>query len=107
LAEIYLRELKNDFIKPIVQDGYFDVYHIFNVRHLERDRLKEYLLKNGINTAIHYPVPPHHQKALIDILGDYKCPISEEIHETTLSLPISFSHSEEDILQVIAVMNRF
>ncbi len=106
LASIYLKELKNDFIKPVVDPDYFDVYHIFNVRHPKRDLLKEYLLKNEIKTDIHYPVPPHKQKAMQGIIeGDY--PISEEIHNTTLSLPISFFHKEEEIYKVVETMNKF
>lgn len=106
LASIYLKELKDDFIKPDVDSDYFDVYHIFNVRHPKRDSLKEFLLKNDIKTDIHYPIPPHKQKAMEGIIeGDY--PISEEIHNTTLSLPISFFHKDEDIYKVIEVMNKF
>lgn len=107
LAALYHEGLKNDFIKPHVHPDYFDVYHIYNIRHQQRDALKEYLLKNGIKTDIHYPVPPHKQKAMKGVfaLNDY--PISEEIHATTLSLPISFYHSESDIRQVIDVMNKF
>lgn len=106
LAAIYLKELKDDFIKPNVSSEYFDVYHIFNIRHPRRDELKEYLLKNGIKTDIHYPIPPHQQKAMAGIIeGDY--PISEEIHKTTLSLPVSFGHTSDEINKVIEVMNRF
>ena len=89
-----------------MDSDYFDVYHIFNVRHPKRDSLKEFLLKNDIKTDIHYPIPPHKQKAMEGIIeGDY--PISEEIHNTTLSLPISFFHKDEDIYKVIEVMNKF
>ncbi|GMU94978.1 DegT/DnrJ/EryC1/StrS family aminotransferase [Ignavibacterium album] len=106
LAEIYLKYLKDDFIKPYVNDDYYDVYHIFNIRHPQRDQLKEYLLKNQIQTEIHYPVPPHKQKAMRGIiLGEY--PISEEIHNTTLSLPCSFGHRDDDIYRVVEVMNKF
>jgi len=106
LASIYLKELKDDFIKPVVDPGYFDVYHIFNIRHPKRDSLKEYLLKNEVKTDIHYPVPPHKQKAMYGIIeGNY--PISEEIHNTTLSLPISFFHKEGDIYKVVETMNKF
>ena len=106
LAKIYSKYLKNDFIKPIVDKNYYDVYHIYNVRHKARNRLKEYLLKNEILTEIHYPIPPHRQKSMELILkGDY--PISEEIHKTTLSLPISYFHSEDDIYKVIEIMNKF
>jgi dTDP-4-amino-4,6-dideoxygalactose transaminase len=106
LAKIYLENLKNDFILPIVDKDYFDVYHIFNVRHQKRDELKQYLLKNEIKTDIHYPVPPHKQNAMKNIIeGNY--PISEEIHSTTLSLPCSFGHTEDEIYKVVEVMNKF
>ena len=107
LANIYFNELKNDFIKPLKDDDHFDVYHIFNIRHEKRDKLKEYLLKNEIKTDIHYPVPPHKQRAMQGVITDNNFPISEGIHKTTLSLPISYFHSEEDIQKVISVMNRF
>jgi dTDP-4-amino-4,6-dideoxygalactose transaminase len=106
LAKIYLDNLKDDFIKPVVNDDFYDVYHIFNVRHSKRDNLKDYLLKNEILTDIHYPVSPHKQKAMQGIIeGDY--PISEEIHNTILSLPCSYGHSEDDIYKVVEVMNKF
>lgn len=106
LAQIYLENLKDDFIKPVVDNNFFDVYHIFNVRHPQRDKLKEYLLTHKIQTEIHYPVPPHKQNAMKGILsGEYS--ISEEIHKTTLSLPCSFGHSEEEIYRVVEVMNKF
>jgi dTDP-4-amino-4,6-dideoxygalactose transaminase len=106
LASLYFEGLKSDFVLPFRQEDFYDVFHIFNVRHPERDRLKEYLLKNGIKTDIHYPIPPHHQKAMRGILqGEY--PVSEEIHRTTLSLPISFGHTEDEVCQVIEVLNRF
>ena len=102
-----MANLKDDFIKSAVDDDYYDVYHIFNIRHPKRDKIKEYLLKNEIQTDIHYPVPPHKQKALQNILSGRDCGISEEIHATTLSLPISYSHTVDDILRVIETLNRF
>jgi len=106
LATIYTENLKNDFIKPVIEDDYYDVYHIYNIRHEKRDELRDYLLKNGIKTEIHYPVSPHRQKAVQGILeGEY--PISDEIHNTTLSLPISYFHSENDIYRVIEVLNGY
>ncbi|MGZ4035147.1 MAG: DegT/DnrJ/EryC1/StrS family aminotransferase [Bacteroidia bacterium] len=107
LANLYLKDLKADFIKPVVAQEYFDVYHIFNIRHPKRDALKEYLLKNNIKTEIHYPVAPNKQKAMIGILDAVQTPIAEEIHQTTLSLPVSYFHTEQDILRVIEVMNKF
>lgn len=104
LAKIYLKNLDDRYIKPVVHEDYYDVYHIFNIRHSKRDELKEYLLKNDIKTEIHYPVPPHRQKAMNGILeGEY--PIADEIHNTTLSLPISYFHTKEDVMRVCEVMN--
>ncbi|MBO9153267.1 DegT/DnrJ/EryC1/StrS family aminotransferase [Chitinophaga sp. GCM10012297] len=106
LASIYSASLKEDFIKPVVDEDYFDVYHIYNIRHPKRDDLRAYLLNKGIKTEIHYPVAPNKQKAMQGILeGSY--PISEEIHATTLSLPISYYHSQDDVLQVIEALNSF
>ena len=106
LANIYFSELSDKLIKPIVSDEYYDVYHIFNIRTKQRNKLKEYLLNNGIKTEIHYPIAPNKQVAMKGII-DGSFPISEEIHSTTLSLPISFSHSENDILKISECINRF
>lgn len=109
LAKLYLDNLKNDYIKPQINENFFDVYHIFNIRHPKRDSLKKYLLKHNISTEIHYPVPPHEQIALKSILNNSiaQFPISKKIHDTTLSLPISYFHTENDIYSVIEVMNKF
>lgn len=107
LASLYQQGLKEDFITPQVHPDYFDVFHIYNVRHPKRDKLKEYLLKNDIKTEIHYPVPPHKQKAMEGIFGKQEFPIADEIHATTLSLPISFGTTESEVLKVIEVMNKF
>jgi dTDP-4-amino-4,6-dideoxygalactose transaminase len=106
LAGIYNERLKDTFIKPTTHPDYFDVYHIYNIRHPERDKLREYLLNNGIKTDVHYPVSPHKQKAMKDIFtGDY--PVSEEIHNTTISLPVSYYHTHDQIHQVVDVLNSF
>lgn len=106
LASIYMEQLSEAFIKPVVHPDFGHVYHIFNIRHPERDRLKAYLLENEIMTEVHYPVAPHHQKAL-KAMNHLHYPISEEIHQQTLSLPCSFAHREEQILRVVEVMNSF
>lgn len=106
LASIYLDELKEDFILPVVDNNFKDVFHIFNIRHPKRDKLRDYLLKQEIKTEIHYPVPPHRQKAL-SFLSDLSFPLSEEIHHTTISLPISTFHTREDIFRVVEVLNKF
>ncbi len=107
LASMYLNQLSENFILPVIRDGFYDAFHIFAIRHPERDRLKNYLLENGVKTEIHYPVAPHRQKAMQGILDSYEYPLAEEIHQTELSLPISFSHGQQDIQHVIDVMNKF
>ncbi|MFT3934701.1 MAG: DegT/DnrJ/EryC1/StrS family aminotransferase [Chitinophagaceae bacterium] len=107
LAELYFKHLKSDFTLPVKEPGYFDVFHIFNVRHPKRNELKAYLLEKGIQTEIHYPIAPNKQKAMLGILDKQPTPIAEEIHQTTLSLPISYCHTEENIMEVIEAMNQF
>ncbi len=107
LAAEYHLGLKEDFIKPVVHPDYKDVYHIYNVRHPRRDELREYLRKHEIMTEVHYPVAPHRQLAMKGYLEGGPYPISEEIHATTLSLPISFFHTKDEIHRVIEKMNQF
>jgi len=107
LAQLYHDGLKQDFIKPLIQPDFYDVYHIYNVRHEKRDDLKEYLYGHGVKTDIHYPIAPHRQKAMQGMIKGGPFPISEEIHKTTLSLPISFFHTQQDIEQVIEIANKF
>jgi len=106
LAGMYQDRLKSDFILPVVHEDFDDVFHIYAIRHEQRDQLKRHLLKNNIKTEIHYPVPPHHQNALKTRLkGAF--PISEHIHQTILSLPVSYCHTTQEIERVIDVMNAF
>lgn len=106
LAKIYLNKLNERLVKPVIEEGFVDVYHILNVRTPNRNLLRDYLLKRGIKTEIHYPVPPHHQKALKGIFNE-SYPISEDIHATTLSLPISYCHTEAEINEVSDEVNNF
>lgn len=107
LARIYNEKLSDQFIKPFQSEGYYDVFHIYNIRHSQRDKLRSFLLENEIKTEIHYPVPPHKQPAMKGIIDRQSYPLSEEIHKTTLSLPISFFHSFEDVENVAHAINQF
>ena len=109
LAQMYFDGLdKRKFILPIVDDKHFDVYHIFQIRHEKRDELKQYLLENGIKTEIHYPVAPINQEGYREIFKNQKAtPIAEKIHNTVLSLPISYGTTEEEVSRVIEVINQF
>lgn len=107
LANIYLKNLNPNYILPVELDDQYHTYHIFNIRHKRRDELQEYLRINGIGTEIHYPVAPHNQKALHGLFPNARFPISEEIHATTLSLPCSYSHTEEEIYKTVDLLNKF
>ena len=82
------------------------MFIIFNIRHQERDKIREYLNKNDILTEIHYPIPPHKQEAM-KFMKMSSFPISEIIHRTTLSLPVSFFHTSSEIERVIDVLNAY
>jgi len=108
LAAIYQKHINNSHvILPLVRNKNEDVYHIYNVRCTRRDELREFLLTKGVKTEIHYPVPPHLQEAYKDIFKEKGYPISEEIHRTTLSLPISYSHTPDEIMYVANAINEF
>jgi dTDP-4-amino-4,6-dideoxygalactose transaminase len=107
LASIYINQLREDFIRPSIDRDHDDVYHIFTVRHSKRDELRKHLAAHGIGTEVHYPVPPHRQEALNNIFANNSYPVSEQIHQTILSLPCSTAHSVEDVQRVVTVMNEF
>jgi dTDP-4-amino-4,6-dideoxygalactose transaminase len=108
LAAIYYETLDpNKVIVPFRQQQGYEVHHIFPIRHPERDAMKKYLEEKGIKTDIHYPVAPHHQKAYESLFKGKDYPLSEEIHRTELSLPISFCHTEDEIRTVAKAINSF
>lgn len=82
------------------------VWHLFVIRTEKRDELQKYLLENGVQTLIHYPIPPHKQKAY-KYYNHLSFPITEKIHNEVLSLPISPVLSDEEVQKVISVLNQF
>ncbi|MBN2350559.1 MAG: DegT/DnrJ/EryC1/StrS family aminotransferase [Bacteroidales bacterium] len=82
------------------------VWHLFIVRLEKREKLKKYLLENGIESLIHYPVPPHKQKAFKN-WNNFSLPVTEKIHNTVLSLPISPVITLEEASYVVDVVNKF
>ncbi|EJI85738.1 Erythromycin biosynthesis sensory transduction protein eryC1 [Alishewanella aestuarii B11] len=84
------------------------VFHLFVLRTAKRDELQNYLIKNGIQTVIHYPIPPHKQKAYFEnkISGIF-LPITELIHKEVISIPISPVMTDEQVQFVIDVLNKF
>lgn len=106
LAQVYFDELPDAVTVPARRDDEFDVFHIFGIRHPQRDALRQYLLDHGVKTEIHYPIPPHRQDAMQGILsGDY--PIAQALHDTELSLPISLGHRLADVERVAGLISQF
>lgn len=88
------------------QNNSSHVWHLFVIRHPDRDKLQQYLAEKGVQTLIHYPIPPHHQKAY-EIWHDMNFPVTERIHDQALSLPISPVMSEDEIKTIVEVVNSF
>ena len=108
LAQTYIRGIKNPMITLPAwpNDELENVWHIFPIRCSERDALQVYLKEAGVQTLIHYPIPPHKQNALKDLLHG-SLPITQRIHDEELSLPISPIMSKEDVEDVVRLVNRF
>lgn len=107
VAERYLNEINNPLlILPFNNDSFEHVWHLFVIRTKNRNELQNYLSKLGIQTMIHYPIPPHKQYAYRE-LSDCIFEISEEIHNTAISLPISSVISDIEIDYVISKLNDF
>ncbi len=82
------------------------VWHLFVIRHSNREQLQNYLAEKGIQTLIHYPIPPHKQIAYKDLNND-TLPITEKIHSEVLSLPISPVISDAEIRYIVETINNF
>ena len=107
LARKYLLEINNEKIILPQWDGTENhVFHLFVVRTQNRTALQEYLKSQGIETIIHYPIPPHKQKALFN-WNNLSFPITEKIHEEVLSIPLNSSLSDSEIQHIIATINRY
>jgi len=104
IARKYLAQLSGipGLVLPVVPTGRSSVWHLFVIRHPDRDGLCDALKKRGIGTVIHYPVPPHLQPAYQSMgLELNTLPISERIHREVLSLPMGSTQTEEETQEVI------
>lgn len=107
IARYYIDNIKNPLvITPVINDWDAHVFHIFTLRCKERDRLQQYLSDNGIQTIIHYPIPPHKQECYKE-WNHLSFPISEQIHQEELSLPMSPVLSSEEMSMIVKVINQF
>lgn len=107
IASHYIHKIKNSrIILPDISQNKDNVFHIFPILCKNRDDLQEYLKKQGIQTLIHYPIPPHKQVAYSE-WNEKKYPISEKIHEMELSLPISPLLTEKQENYIIQKINEW
>lgn len=106
IAHYFEQHIKNDRITIPAALNRDNVYHIFPILCTERDRLQEYLKENGVQTMIHYPIPPHKQKAYKE-WNALSFPITERIHREELSIPCNQTMSLGDTKQIVTLLNNF
>ncbi|WP_332856265.1 DegT/DnrJ/EryC1/StrS family aminotransferase [Duganella sp. S19_KUP01_CR8] len=110
IAAIYQRELAGlpGLALPHVPEWAEPVWHVYVVRHAQRDALAKALAEQGIGTIVHYPVPPHLQPAYAHLgyqPGDF--PLAEAIHKEVLSLPMGPTMTAEQAMEVVAAVRKF
>ena len=104
IADYYINNVKHpEILLPTPSQG---VYHIFPILCERRDELQQYLKENGVETMIHYPIPPHKQ-ACYKEWNDLSFPITERIHRQELSLPCHPAMKQEEADQIVSLLNRF
>lgn len=111
IAQYYCENIKNDNITlPLITNHLSlntnHVWHLFVIRCAERDRLQQYLTENGVQTLIHYPIPPHKQGAYFEMNNEV-LPVTDQIHNEVLSLPISGVMEMEEVERVCRFFRKF
>ena len=106
IAKAYLEGINNPQITLIKDNDRDNVYHIFPILSPSRNRLQQYLKDNGIETMIHYPIPPHQQEAYKE-WNEQHYPITEFIHQQELSLPCNPTMTDEEVYQIIDSINMY
>ncbi len=109
IAEYYISKITNPKIvcpKVANKDPQSHVWHIFAICCPEREKLADYLLQNGIQTMVHYPIPPHHQEAYGE-LSHLDLPLTEKIHNEVLSLPLHPVLSKDEAETIVTVLEKF
>ena len=106
IAKAYQQGIKNPLITITTDGDHDNVYHIFPILCPSRDRLKSYLNDKGVSTMIHYPIPPHQQKAYAE-WNRLSYPITESIHQQELSLPCNPTMSDDQCQEIIDYINEY
>lgn len=105
IALRYIREINNPLLRlPSEEYAKNSVHHIFPVLCEQRDRLQEYLREHGVETIIHYPIPPHQQPCYA-AWNTLQLPVTEQIHQQELSIPLHPLLTEEEITYIIDLLN--
>lgn len=105
IAAMYINKVENPLIHMPVSDR-ASVWHIFPVFCEHRDALQQYLQRGGVETQIHYPIPPHQQKCYRE-WSHLSFPITEQIHQQELSIPCHQAMTDEDVNRIIDLLNVF
>lgn len=107
IAKLYDEEINNTaIVLPARDSGHDNVWHVYTVLSEHRDALQAYLAEQGVQTLIHYPIPPHLQQAYAE-LKDQSLPIATQIHNRILSLPIGPTLSFDEARRVVAACNSY
>ena len=112
IAMSYIKEVNNPLVKMPSEDYWHDnVFHIFPALSERRDELQTYLADKGIQTVIHYPIPPHMQKCYASsdalVITSAGLPITERIHREELSMPCNPALTDEEVDYIIEAINSF
>lgn len=109
VASLYLRGLSEvrDLVLPTVAEGAEPVWHLFVVRHPERELLRRHLEACGVETAIHYPIPPHRQLAYGNEAPRWQLPVADRLAGEIFSLPIGPHISTDEVVGIIRAFERF
>ncbi|AZQ64551.1 DegT/DnrJ/EryC1/StrS family aminotransferase [Flammeovirga pectinis] len=107
IANFYLKNIENHKIAtPQLLQGEGHVWHLFVISVKNREALKEYLLEKGIQTLIHYPIPPQKQQCYTEY-HHLTLPKTEEIHKTVVSLPLYKGLTKKEQLYIVETLNDF
>ena len=108
IAKLYNELLEDsDVITPIEKEWAKHVYHLYVIRHRERNKLQRHLAENGIQTQIHYPIPVHKQRAYLNLGHTARLPVTEKICKEILSLPMHPWLKEEEIEYISEIIKEF
>lgn len=105
IAALYINKVKNPLIR-MPQSDRDCVWHIFPVLSEQRDRLQQYLAENGVETQIHYPIPPHKQKCYSE-WNHLSLPVTEQIHAQELSIPCHQAMTDAEANCIVGLLNAF